>query len=81
MFQVQSSLHCYTCLALQNLDLLKKPALAGNKFKYAIHTRISGFLDFIHRPVFAGTRCFGNWICFHPQVKRGKKTPIQLGPL
>jgi hypothetical protein len=25
------------------------------------------------------TRCFGNWICFRPQV-RGK-TPTQLGPL
>jgi hypothetical protein len=23
---------------------------------------ISGFLDFIHRPVFEGTRHFGNWI-------------------
>jgi hypothetical protein len=30
---------------------------------------ISGFLDFIHRPVFEGTRRFGNWICFRPQVK------------
>jgi hypothetical protein len=42
---------------------------------------ISGFLDFIHRTVFEGTRRFGNWICFHPQVKRGKKTPTQLGLL
>jgi hypothetical protein len=43
---------------------------------------ISGFLDFIHRPVFEGTRRFGNWICFRPQVKGGrKKTPTQLGPL
>jgi hypothetical protein len=42
---------------------------------------ISGFLDFIHRPVFEGTRRFGNWICFHPQVKGGNKTPTQLGPL
>jgi hypothetical protein len=40
---------------------------------------ISGFLDFIHRPVFEGTRRFGNRICFRPQVKRGKKTPSQLG--
>jgi hypothetical protein len=42
---------------------------------------ISGFLDFIHRPVFEETRRFGNWICFRPQVKGGKKTPTQLGPL
>jgi hypothetical protein len=28
---------------------------------------ISEFLDFIHRPVFEGTRRFGNWICFRPQ--------------
>jgi hypothetical protein len=27
------------------------------------------------------TRCFGNWICFRPQVKVGKKTSTQLGPL
>jgi hypothetical protein len=33
---------------------------------------ISGFLDFIHRPVFEGTRHFGNWICFRPQVTMGK---------
>jgi hypothetical protein len=26
------------------------------------------------------TRRFGNWICFRPQVKVGKKTPTQLGP-
>jgi hypothetical protein len=42
---------------------------------------ISGFLDFIHRLVFEGTRRFGNLICFRPQVKEGKKTPTQLGPL
>jgi hypothetical protein len=38
------------------------------------------FLDFIHRPAFEGTRRFGNWICFRPQVKGGKKTSTQLGP-
>jgi hypothetical protein len=27
------------------------------------------------------TRCFGNWICFRPQMKVGEKTPTQLGPL
>jgi hypothetical protein len=33
---------------------------------------ISGFLDFIHRLVFEGTRPEdGNWICFRPQVKGG----------
>jgi hypothetical protein len=42
---------------------------------------ISGFLDVIHHPVFEETRRFGNWICFRPQVKGGKKTPTQLGPL
>jgi hypothetical protein len=31
--------------------------------------------------VFEGTRRFGKWICFRPQVKWGKKTPTQLGPL
>jgi hypothetical protein len=45
---------------------------------YRIH-RI--FLDFFHRPVFQKTWRFGNWICFHPQVKVGEKTPTQLGPL
>jgi hypothetical protein len=39
---------------------------------------ISGFLDFIHRPVFERTRRFGNWICFRPQLNGGKETPIQL---
>jgi hypothetical protein len=44
--------------------------------------RITGVLDFSHRPVFLGveTRRFGNWICFHPQVK-GEKIPTHLGPL
>jgi hypothetical protein len=27
------------------------------------------------------TRRFGNWICFRPQVKVGKETSNQLGPL
>jgi hypothetical protein len=38
---------------------------------------ISGFLDFIHPPVFEGTRRFGNWICFRPQVKGGGGGRIQ----
>jgi hypothetical protein len=38
-------------------------------------------MDFFHRPVFLKTRRFGHWICFRPQVKVGKKTPTQLGPL
>jgi hypothetical protein len=50
------------------------------KAKQGIHG-ISGFLDSIHRPVFEKTRRFGNSICFRPQVKWGKKTPTQLGPL
>jgi hypothetical protein len=29
------------------------------------------FLDFAHRPVLERMKGFGNWICFHPQV-RGK---------
>jgi hypothetical protein len=41
--------------------------------------RIIGISDFFHRPVFLGveTRRFGNWICFHPQVKNIR---TQLGP-
>jgi hypothetical protein len=31
------------------------------------------FLDFFHRPVFQKTRRFGNWICFRPQVKVGRR--------
>jgi hypothetical protein len=27
------------------------------------------------------TRCFGNWICLPPQVKKMEKNPIPLGPL
>jgi hypothetical protein len=44
---------------------------------------ISGFLDFIHRPVFEGTRRFGNWICFRPQVKGGvgEEDTYSIGPL
>jgi hypothetical protein len=44
--------------------------------------RITGVLDFSHRPVFLGveTRRFGNWVYFRLQVK-GEKTPTQLGPL
>jgi hypothetical protein len=42
---------------------------------------ISGFLDFIHHQVFEGTRHFGNWICFHPQVKGGKEDTYSVGPL
>jgi hypothetical protein len=45
------------------------------------HLLYCGFLDFIHRPVFEGTRRFRNWICFRPHIKGGKKTPTQLGPL
>jgi hypothetical protein len=43
--------------------------------------RISGVLDFFHRPVFLGvkSRHFGNF-CSRPQTKR-EKTPTQLGPL
>jgi hypothetical protein len=42
---------------------------------------ISGFLDFIHRPVFEGIRRFGNWICFCPQVKGGEEDTYSVGPL
>jgi hypothetical protein len=48
-------------------------------------TSISGFLDFIHRLVFEGTRRFGNWICFRPQVKGGggvrEEDTYSVGPL
>jgi hypothetical protein len=35
-----------------------------------VYKRITGFSDFVHRPVFKNwkTQCFGNWICFRPQV-------------
>jgi hypothetical protein len=40
---------------------------------------MTGFSDFVHRPVFYKTQRFGKWICFRPQV-RGE-TPNLLGPL
>jgi hypothetical protein len=40
---------------------------------------IIGFLDFVH-PVILRTQRFGNWVCFHPEVK-GWETYILLGPL
>jgi hypothetical protein len=45
------------------------------------HFRITGFLDFVHRPVFKNKRTqrFGNWICFRPKV--GKKIATLLRPL
>jgi hypothetical protein len=42
---------------------------------------ISGFLDLIHRPAFEGTRRFGNWICFRPQVKGREEDTYSVGPL
>jgi hypothetical protein len=42
-------------------------------WRWWITQGISGFLDFIHCPVFEGTRCLGNGTCFHPQVKGGKE--------
>jgi hypothetical protein len=38
------------------------------------------FLGFIHHPVFQTTQRFGNWICFHRQV-RGWETYTLLGTL
>jgi hypothetical protein len=45
-------------------------------WRWCITHIIAGVLDFIHRPDFNSykkkeeqTRRFGNWICFHPQVK------------
>jgi hypothetical protein len=37
--------------------------------------RITRFLDFLQRPVFwrVERRRFGNWICFRPQVKDGRR--------
>jgi hypothetical protein len=40
---------------------------------------ITGFLDFVHLPVFRRTQHFENWICFRPRV-RGE-TPSLFGPL
>jgi hypothetical protein len=44
-------------------------------YRLRVH-RITRFLDFFYRPVFLGVekRCFGNWICFLPQVKGGVDT-------
>jgi hypothetical protein len=48
-----------------------------------IYFRNIEFSDYIHRPGIKnkqtkGTRRFGNWICFRPQVR---ENPILLGPL
>jgi hypothetical protein len=46
------------------------------------HTGLLSFLDFsivLYSRDYK-TRRFGNWICFHPQVKR-RRTPTQLGPI
>jgi hypothetical protein len=34
--------------------------------------RSTGLLDFVHNPVIwkLENTAFGNWICFHPQVRR-----------
>jgi hypothetical protein len=37
------------------------------------------FLDFVHRLMFLKTHRFGNWICFHPQVKI--MGPLVTGPV
>jgi hypothetical protein len=40
--------------------------------KNTLQFRTIEFLDFVHHPVvkkYRRTRCFGNWICFHPQVR------------
>jgi hypothetical protein len=34
--------------------------------------RISGFQDFVHRPLFWRTRHFGHCVCFCPQMKGGR---------
>jgi hypothetical protein len=46
--------------------------------------RITGSLDFFHRPVFLGVeiRRLGKWICLRPQVGGGgEKVSTQFGPL
>jgi hypothetical protein len=42
---------------------------------------ITKFLDFAHCPIFYKTKCFRNWVCFHPQVTETDMTPTLLGPL
>jgi hypothetical protein len=39
-------------------------------------------MDFFQRPVFLGveTRRFGNWICFRPQVKGGRRHLLSWAP-
>jgi hypothetical protein len=74
-----------------NLELNHKPREAFSMDKIVdtcvhkamgIGNRVTRFLDFFHRPVFLGveTQCFGNWICFRPQVRGGEDT-YSVGPL
>jgi hypothetical protein len=44
--------------------------------------RVTGFLDFLYRLVFMGveTRRFGNFICFRPQVKGGRRHLLSWAP-
>jgi hypothetical protein len=37
---------------------------------------ITGRIVFVCRPVFPGTRCLGNWICFCPQMKRWETSTL-----
>jgi hypothetical protein len=76
----QSSLHLHI-LMYSSFASLFFPLICINisRVLYRIH-RI--FLDFFHRPVFQKkkTRRFGNWICFRPQVKVGRRHLLSWAP-
>jgi hypothetical protein len=68
----------------QNVNILwnrKVHVVSEGLWRWWITQGISGFLDFIHRPVFEGTRRLGNWICFRPQVKgEERRHPLSWAP-
>jgi hypothetical protein len=53
--------------------------LLSKKNIYILAVEITGFFNFVHRPVFYTTQNFGNLICFGTQV-RGE-TPTLFGPI
>jgi hypothetical protein len=62
------------CSVFRQIFQTIESSLSTDRFNTFLIQRISGYLDFIRRPVFEGTRRFGNWICFRPEVKKGEDT-------
>jgi hypothetical protein len=88
-----STLHSLNCWQYYEINICNRYIKHTNskhteilfhlKSSLLIH-RITGFLDFFHRPVFleVETRRFGSWICFRPLVKDGRRHLLTLvGPL